>query len=294
MSSKKAAVFIMLGQSNAVGHGLPMAEEDKILSPLKNVFGLDRKDNQSFETAGLFWSGYTSGGMNLAETQDHTYSVPNCLAALWQKHIDGGNALGLPDLYIIQIAIGAQGVSEKYMWHPDREKKLIPGVLGTVDISLFPFACHIFGLLEESFAKKGIDYEVIGLHWRGGENDVDVPKPELEQHLEAIYTRLFDAFNALLGTPPTVLHRIVCPDRMNEMDPPGGYLENMHWINRLFDVLALRYENLSVFDPRQAPQFVPDERGNGIFIEDAVHFTPEVNRWVAETVLKNYGSKHPL
>ena len=33
---KKAAVFILLGQSNAVGHGLPMAEEDKIL--LKSIY----------------------------------------------------------------------------------------------------------------------------------------------------------------------------------------------------------------------------------------------------------------
>lgn len=31
----KAAVFILLGQSNAVGHGLPMDEQDKISVPLK-------------------------------------------------------------------------------------------------------------------------------------------------------------------------------------------------------------------------------------------------------------------
>ena len=40
MKSKKASLFVILGQSNAVGHGLPMVECDKIITPLRNVFGL--------------------------------------------------------------------------------------------------------------------------------------------------------------------------------------------------------------------------------------------------------------
>ena len=47
MNKRKAAVFILLGQSNAVGHAIPMAEEDVISTPLKNVFGLSREKNQS-------------------------------------------------------------------------------------------------------------------------------------------------------------------------------------------------------------------------------------------------------
>ena len=101
----KVAVFILLGQSNAVGHGIPMAEEDKIETPLINVFGLGRDLNQSFDNTELSWSGYTSGGMNLAENQDHTYSVANCLARQWQDEIDNGNQRNLPNLYIIQIAM---------------------------------------------------------------------------------------------------------------------------------------------------------------------------------------------
>lgn len=288
MSCKKAAVFIILGQSNAVGHGIPMTDADKITTPLKNVFGLDRCRNQTFDSRELVWSGYTSGGMNLAEEQDHTYSIPNCLARLWQDHIDAGNAAGLPDLYIIQIAIGAQGVTEGYMWHPDYEKKLIPGVLGTVDISLFPFAGHIFSLLDDSFQKRGIGYDIIGLHWRGGENDVTAADEYLSQHLKNIYRELFDAFNAQLGMPPIVLHRMVCPDRMNDMDPTGQYLKRMHYINHIFAELAAEYGNIRLFDPRQAPYFIEDVYGNGLFMEDAVHFTPGVNRWIAETILQAY------
>jgi len=291
MEHKKAAVYILLGQSNAVGHGVPMAESDEIKVPLKNVFGLHRKDNQSFAVQRLTWSGYTSGGMNLGEEQDHTYSVANCLAMLWQKHIDAGNALELPDLYIVQIAIGAQGVTKGYMWEPEREIKLIPGPLGTVDISLFPFCKHIFGLLDKSFREMRKEYEIIGLHWRGGENDITPTMEYLEAHLEATYCRIFDGFNEVLSSPPTVLHKIVCPHHMDDLDPTGNYLQRMHYINEVFCRLVDKYENISLFDPATAPQYIPDVFGNGLFIEDAVHFTPEVNFWIANGILEEYGKK---
>jgi hypothetical protein len=77
---KKIAVFMLFGQSNAVGHAMPMDEKDYINVPLKNVFGLNRDPNQSYDITELKFTGYTSFGMNLAETQDNTYSVANCLA----------------------------------------------------------------------------------------------------------------------------------------------------------------------------------------------------------------------
>ena len=150
MGNNRAAVFVLLGQSNAVGHAIPMEETDKICTPLKNVFGLKRETNQSFDNNGLYWSGYTSGEMNLAEEQDHTYSVANCLAKLWQDEIDNGNKHNLPDLYIVHIAIGAQGVTKGYMWNPDYERKIIPGILGTVKISLYPFTTHILSMVKKS------------------------------------------------------------------------------------------------------------------------------------------------
>ncbi len=290
MKSKKAALFILLGQSNAVGHGIPMEEKDMIKTPLKNVFGLIREHNQSFDNTELVWSGYTSSGMNLAEEQDDTYSLANCLAAGWQERIDSGEAL--PDLYVLQIAIGAQGVSDGFMWHPDRAPKLIPGKLGTVDISLFPFCEHIFGLLEESFAKRETEYEIIGLHWRGGEEDVTMENEYLSAQLQAIYSRILDRFNSLLQFPPIVLHRLVCPDRMHDIDPSGKPLENMHLINQTFEALQTKYNNVSVFDPRNAPQFIPAVRGNGLFLKDAVHFTPEVNRWITDRIIQNFVEKN--
>ena len=289
-NGKKCAVFILLGQSNAVGHGIPMDEAERIVTPMKNVFGLARAENQSFDIDRLCFSGYTSHSMNLAETQDHTHSVANGLAARWQAHIDAGNAYGLPDLYIIHIAIGAQGVTEGYLWHPETEKILIPGVLGKVKISLFSFTSHIFSLLDAYFAEAGKEYEVIGLHWRGGENDITAPRETLAEDLQAIYTVLFERFHTLLHTPPVILHRLVCIDRMHDLDPTGEleYFEKMQIINAEFDRLAACYENVSVFDPATAPQYREDIRGNGLFIRDNVHFTPEVNGWVADKILSDY------
>ncbi len=284
--TKKAAVFIILGQSNAVGHGIPMAEEDKIKTPLRNVFGLSRALNQSFEGDTLVWSGYESAGMNLAEEQDHTYSIPNVLAKAWQGQIDGGAAL--PDLYLVQIAIGGQGVSPQYMWHPDRAPVLVPGVLGTVNISLFPYTMHILSLLEKRFSAEGVEYEVIGMHWRGGEDDATVGGDALGEKLLAIYQRLLDGFTSVLGPVPTVLHRICAHERMNAIDPSGGAYAGMETVNGVFEALCEQYPHVQVFDPRTLPMYRADVHGNGLFIEDCIHFTPEVNRRIAEDVLSAY------
>lgn len=283
VSSEPPVVFVLLGQSNAVGHGTPMAEEDIIQTPLKCVFGLNRTENQSYTVEALQWSGYASGGMNLGETQDHTYSLANCLARQWQDAIDGGAAL--PNLYIVQIAIGAQGVTEGYMWHPDREPKLIPGTLDTVDISLHPLTHHILSLLPQSFAQMGKQPQYV-IHWRGGENDMTVPADTLKTQLLPIYQRLFGDYRQALGQDvPIVLHQLICPERAMEEDPTGEYLKSMDVINDCFQTLA-REESISLFDARSCPLYDPNSRQHGIFIEDAVHYTPQLNNWAAEEICK--------
>lgn len=289
MEQEKAAVFILLGQSNAVGHALPMREEDKILKPMNNVFGLSRDLNQSFDNKELRWSGYTSYGMNLAEEQDNTYSLANCLARLWQDEIDRGNERNLPDLYIVQIAIGAQGVTDGYMWNPNYEKKLVPGELGTVDIALIPFTNHILSLLKDSFDKIGKTFEIMGIHWRGSENDTIASWELLKSTAKNIHNELFKGFCESLGQyAPIILHRIVSHERSMDIDPSGESLKKMHYINQMFDELEAENENISIFDVRKCPHYIPNIRGNGIFIEDVVHYTEETNRWVAEEILNYY------
>lgn len=283
----KAAVFILFGQSNAVGHGIPMEEKDKILVPMKNVLGLTRRENQRLYNKTLYWQGYTSYEMNLAETQDNTYSVANCLARLWQDSIDAGKKL--PDLYIVHIAIGAQGVTKKYMWNPCYPERLVPGVLGKVDISLYSFAFRILEKIEESLKALGKTEICYSLHWRGGEEDAVEQNEILSANLKNIYSEMFDGFCKAIGRKiPIVLHRIAAHERYTDLDPSGRELENMHLINGVFDELADQNENISVFDVTKSPQYIPGVRCNGIFLEDAVHFTPDVNRWVAGCVLEEF------
>ena len=291
MSNEKSAVFILLGQSNAVGYATLLPEGRRIETPLQHVFGLTRENNLSFDSRALVWTGYTSAGTILGEENDHTCSVSNCLARVWQDAIDRGRVL--PELYIITIAIGAQGVTPGYMWHPARPPKLIPGPLGTADISLAPFARHIFSLLDSSFREMGRDYEIIGLHWRGGENDMSVPKEELAATLKPIYEELLRSFYESLGQiPPVMLHDIVCAKRAMDLDPSGRWLESMYCIDSVFRELAAENDNISVFDVRRAPYYEPDTPLNGIFLPDAVHFTPEMNLWAAETILDGYLRSH--
>jgi len=290
-SRKKAALFVLLGQSNATGYAVPMREEDYINIPMKNVFGLHRRDNQSYDNTELTWSGYTSHGMNLAEEYDHSYSAANCLASLWQEHIDLGNRCSLPDLYIIQISIGAQGVTGNYMWNPDYEKRLIPGPLGIADISLLSFTEHILSLVPDSFEKLGLDYDTIGIHWRGGENDMAEPKEILVNTLEPIYREIFGRLDLLSGISPIVLHKIVCHDRARDLDPTGLQNKNIHYINGVFENLCASCPNITIFDPQNYPGFIPGVYGNGLFIGDAVHFTEDVNRWTAKCILDGYIKK---
>ena len=299
MSSEKSEVFILFGQSQAVGHAIPMDEKDRIKTPLKNVYGLDREYNQSFNTDRLVWSGYRSAGMNLGEEQDDTYSLANCLAAQWQKKIDEGEKL--PDLYIVHIAIGAEGVTEKYlpdggvekyMWNPLYEKTLIPGKLGKVKIALYPFALHILSLIRESFAEAGKAYEIMDLYWRGGENDMETPCEILRDRLKATYERMFSGFyEALGGRVPLTLNRILNGEAMMKLDPSGEYKKSMDFINSTFDALSEENGNISVFDCSKAPFYRENVSANGLFIDDLVHYTPETNQWNARVILEDYIKK---
>lgn len=283
----KAAVFILLGQSNAVGHGVPMKDEDKITTPLKNVFGLSREKNQSFKNTSLKWEGYKSAGMNLAEEQDDTYSVANLLAKHWQSSIDAGNEL--PDLHIIQIAIGAQGATKGYMWHPEYERVLVPGKLGTVKIALTPYTEHILSLVPQSLEALGKTPEYIGIHWRGSEDDANARWDELKDNCKNTLFEIFSRFqNALKKKVPVILHRRVSEDRSLDFDPSGEGLKKLRYINEIFEKLVEENKEYEMFDVRECPLYIPNVRGNGVFIEDVVHYTPEANMWVAQKIMDDY------
>ena len=283
---KEATVFILLGQSNAVGYATLMDEKERINKPLKNVFGLQRALNQSYHIEKLTWSGYTSAGMNLGETNEHTCSLANCLAKLWQAEIDAGNPL--PDLYIVQIAIGAEGVTEKYMWYPDREEKLVPGPLGVADISLYSFTAHILSLLKSSFHSLGKEPSAIEIHWRGGEQELTVPMEQLVG-LKDIYDRIFDGIQSALDmNAHYTMHSLPLFEEEREFNEGGEVRKNIHVINEAFEAEVKERENFFLFDSKTAPHYEPDSKEHGLFLHDFVHYNPKTNWWVAEEILKDF------
>ncbi len=285
---KKIAIFMLIGQSNAVGHAMPMEEKDIIATPLKNVFGLNREPNQSFESTELVFSGYTSFGMNLAETQDNTYSVANCLARAWQNEIDAGS--DLPDLYIVHIAIGSQGVYG--MWAPDREKVLVPGKLGECDVSMYPLAIHVLKLFNKYMKENELEPEFVGVHWRGGEQETRVPIPQLEGKLKNDYIRIFTGLREAIGYEmPVILHRMPFDKVMLKEDPTGEHLEAMNYINALFEDLAKELPQTSVFDVRKAPFYEENAWDCNIFRWDLIHYLGKTNDWVAKEILKEFKEK---
>jgi len=283
---KKIAVFMLFGQSNAVGHAMPMEKEDYIDIPLKNVFGLNREPNQSYDTTELVFTGYTSYGMNLAETQDNTYSVANCLAKRWQNEIDSG--ADLPDLYIIHIAIGSQGLLD--MWHPDREKVIKPGILGQVDVSMYPLATHVLGLFNEFCRKNEYTPDFVGLHWRGGEQEFRRSIDELEAvNLKALYIRFFNGLREALGyETPITLHKMPFKAVLMKDDPSGGMYETMKYINSLFEELCGILPDTKIFDVTKVPFYDDTKWDFGIFRWDLIHYLGKTNDWVAGEILNEY------
>ncbi len=54
------------------------------------------------------------------------------------------------------------------------------------------------------------------------------------------------------------------------------------------EALAFENENITLFDVRNYPGYISDVRGNGMYMEDVVHYTGETNIWVAGEILKVY------
>ena len=283
---KKIAVFMLFGQSNATGHAVPMEKEDIIDTPLKNVFGLNRNPNQSFDNTELIFSGYTSAGMNLAETQDNTYSVSNCLAKRWQSAIDAGEKL--PDLYILHISIGSQGLFG--MWSPHRvDRTIIPGVLGVCKMSMYPFALHVIKLMNKYFQDNALSPDYLGIHWRGGSQEVRESIDRLRRELYGDYVTLFEGIRNAVGfDAPIVIHKLPFVSFMNKNDPSGAFLENMNYINGIFDTLSKDLPCVSVFDSRNYPKYDESVENYNMLRGDLIHYLGETNDWVASEILKKY------
>lgn len=272
----KAAVVFLSGQSNATAHQQFLVEEDKVLVPMKNVFGLDRNPNQSFDISDVVWSGWTSGGKNLGETQDHTASLAYFVAKKWQAAIDEGK--NLPDLYIVQLSVGSQGIING-MWNRDKERVIKPGILGEADISLLPLALYIQSLALKNLRESGKNPEVIGWHWLGCEQEVWY-EAYLREDFKERYDYHFDVMRKSMGGDvPTYLYKVVVRGGLERFELP---LEAENYINAEIERQANRF-GAKLIDPRNSPYW--DSNDNlcyGILASDRAHYVPKLQEWFAD------------
>ncbi len=271
-----APMLIVLGQSNAHAHGTHLPEAEIIRTPLKNVHGLSREYNQAYGLSDVTWTGFTTSGMNLGETQDDTCCLANYFAAMWQNAIDGG--ADLPDLYVIQISIGAQGVAQfeahgDNMWYAMREPTLKPGVLGEVDISLYPLATEILSLAHINLMMSGKKPQVIGLHWNQWETECYTGSKAMND-AEANYKNLFWGLFTALGSNavgtgiPFYLYRALSenfePSRVERM-------------NAILDGFVNTLADCRMIDLRETAVYTDEPRTHGIFADDGVHYLPKAH-----------------
>ena len=280
-----AAVLFVFGQSNAHGHAAVMDDCDIIKEPMKNVFGLAAKDNQAYGLNEVKFSGYSSYGMNLGETQDATYRLAACFAKLWQSEIDSGNKAGLPDLYIVQISIGSQGTVYSYlwdgikhdmMWRPEREEKMD---VDNCDISLYPLALETIKNTMKFLNGKYKNPVSLGLHWIGSESDSDAVDEKFFDYADEYYEKFFGRLLSEMTMPCTVyLYEICCGNAFEEPLPE----KRQAGVNTGFKRLVAR-NSTYVYIPtsKECPYFDLNAPHRGIFREDNGHYLGKTHAWFA-------------
>lgn len=286
-AKENVAVLFISGQSNAHAHGRKLELSEYIAEPLKNVYALDRDPNQSLELTEVAWSGYTSAGKNLGETQDHTCSFAYCFAKNWQNAIDAGECL--PDLYIVQISVGAQGIING-MWNPDKENILIPGDLDVVDISLYPLALRVYELAMSNLKRNGKSPIAIGWHWIGSEQDIREGGYDREDFGKR-YDDFFDEMLQAIGDPcPLYLYKLYLEQYCAKKNFP---LNGLRAVNDALYRQCERHDHAVFVELERSPHWDAADIHRGVFAEDDAHYLAKVHKWFADEFFEVVRRKYP-
>lgn len=287
LKSADAAILYIFGQSNAHAHEQILSCSERITLPLRNVFTLNREYNQSFDNDHVEWSHFISASYNLGETQDHTASLAYYTAKAWQAVIDSGKQL--PDLYIVQISIGGEGlfagVDDRLtgMWSMDKPQIMKPGSLPEVDISLYPLALHTIRLVRKDLESHFHAVCQLGLHWIGSEQDTLEGICRIAGFDES-YDHFFDELTQATGADcPLVLYHLACARREKVTQ------QGMAAVNAMFERQCRRYPSAYLVSAGDCPFYAPAKPSLGIFAPDNVHYLAKTQRWFSDQLLKRYG-----
>ena len=184
----------------------------------------------------------------------------------------------MPDLYIVQLSVGSQGIING-MWNRDKERVIKPGILGEADISLLPLALYIQSLALKNLRESGKNPEVIGWHWLGCEQEVWY-EAYLREDFKERYDYHFDVMRKSMGGDvPTYLYKVVVRGGLERFELP---LEAENYINAEIERQANRF-GAKLIDPRNSPYW--DSNDNlyyGILASDRAHYVPKLQEWFAD------------
>ncbi|MFD4910731.1 discoidin domain-containing protein [Kitasatospora purpeofusca] len=272
-----APVLIVLGQSNAEGWGAPLDAADRTkCQSLDRVKGLNRTDNRAAGATKATWSQYTCAGNNLGDefNSGRNYTVASATALRWQRATEAGAKL--PDLNIIHIAWGSQGIQQtdgsNNRWWPDRDP--------TDVASLFPLATNTIANGLRALQEAGKQPRIIGIHWNQWESEAGNVSTISTAHIQQAFLKVFEPLRTISGAPtaPFFLYR---PRSTAYNQASTG-----HATQALTAIAASGpYRLLDAANATSAtgtPLYQPNSPQNFGIFTDGKHYTADVHKWFAD------------
>ncbi|MCW7546393.1 hypothetical protein OO184_00130 [Photorhabdus sp. APURE] len=283
-----APLFIILGQSNSYGHGTQLPPDEEITQGLKNVFTLSLSEVYSVDFPAINWTGLTSfGNANIGApvgspsgNQDHSVNAANRFAKLWQDHINQGNALNLPDLYVILMGWGGQGIYLDNLpdnrWAPERDPSDVE--------SLYPRAIRTLRMTVESLRKLGKNPRILAVHWNQWESEAG--SLLAAQASEKNFTRIITGINDALDSR-SIPWRLYYPLSV-VVDP----INTSYVLEAINNVIADDPQYRTLIDARNSPDYTGKATEFGVFLPDSIHYDGKTQTWFAqqewELILSGY------
>ncbi|MEQ1964849.1 hypothetical protein ABLB69_17120 [Xenorhabdus khoisanae] len=283
-----APLFIVLGQSNSYGHGTELPPHERIIQSLSNVFTLSLPEVYDINFSTINWTGLTSfGNANIGApaglprgNQDHPYNAANRFAKFWQIHINQGNALGLPDLYVILMGWGGQGMyldnPPDNRWAPERNPQDVE--------SLYPRAIRTLRLAVQSLHKMGKNPRILAIHWNQWEAETEILAAAKASEMN--FTRIITGISDTIGSR-YIPWRLYYPLSV-AFDPL-----NTSYVNEAIeDIIAADPKYRTLIDARNSPNYTGIASDYGVFLHDEMHYDGTTQTWFAqqewELILSGY------
>ncbi|MDX8000274.1 hypothetical protein FE394_13980 [Xenorhabdus sp. Reich] len=286
--SNEAPLLIILGQSNSYGHGTQLPPDERITQGLNNVFTLSLPEVYSINFPAINWKGLTSfGDANIGApvglprgNQDHPYNSANRFAKFWQDHINQGNTLNLPNLYVILMGYGGQGMylnnPPDNRWAPERDHRDVE--------SLYPRAIRTLRMAVEALRKIGKTPRILAVHWNQWEAETE--SLAAAKASEMNFTHIINGISDAIGSR-NIPWRLYYPLSV-AFDPI-----NTSYVNEAInDVIAADPKYRTLIDARNSPNYTGIASDYGVFLSDEIHYDGHTQTWFAqqewELILSGY------